>query len=106
MPGASAFRTRRIVAAAAAAGITESHRHDRDARVVVEGVAVYAHPCAQAFAARIVPRNSCRVDFRARRLTDNQDSRAGACAQYGIGSEWQMLFADAAGANLPQHRIE
>jgi len=76
VPGRRAFAPRRFVAAARVdAGITKSHGHDGDARLVVEGVTVDRQPIAQALARAVVPGNPGFVHPRTRSLADNQQAR-------------------------------
>lgn len=86
MPERRAFRPRRqIPAARIAAGIAETHTHNRDAGLVVEGVAVEHEPLAQPVAAPVVEGKPGFVHPRAGRLADDQKPRFGPAAHQGLG---------------------
>lgn len=97
---------RRHVAAVSSAGIAETHGNDRDARLVIKNVPVHTHPGAQAFAARVVPRNAGRVHARAGRLPDHEDACRRRSAQHRARPEREMRFARAAVAHSCQQYLE
>ena len=100
MPRAGALGTRGRVAAAGFSGVTESHRDDGDVLRVVERVAVEPHPAPQAFATRVVPRNSRGVNSGSRGLSRNQDFRRRAGHQNRARTEREVLLANSTRANL------
>ncbi|WP_435575248.1 uracil-DNA glycosylase family protein [Burkholderia cenocepacia] len=58
-PQGRAFGARRVVAARAAARVAEAHRHDREARLVVEGLGVDAETFYDETRFAIVPMGFC-----------------------------------------------
>ena len=106
-PKLRAFLSRAQIAAAfVSSGIAVAHGNDRDARLVVEGLAIYIHPFAQTVAAGVVPGDARRVYFRSRRLAYDQNACSSGRAQHRARAQWQFAFAQAAGAYFVQERIQ
>src|SRR3546814_16612821 len=83
-----AFRPRRAVAAArVTTGIAETHRHDGDARLVVEDIAIKAEPLPQLVAAAVIPRDAGLVHLRARR---SEERRVGTECVGTSRSRWSQ----------------
>src|SRR5258706_12986042 len=98
LPEGRAGARRRQIGAVHCAGIAEADWHDRDARDVVELLAVHVQPVAQDVARRIVPGNAGLVHAQSRCLADDQQARALRGAKYRAGIE--NLLATTAGARL------
>ena len=87
MPCGGTFRARRPIPAIwQAAGIAEAHRQDGDARDIVEGRAVDAHPEAQALTRSVVPGDAGFVDLGAGGLPDDQQTRGAGNAEDRAGA--------------------
>ena len=101
VPQWRAFRTRRRVAAIRQpARIAQSHRHDRDAQFIVEGVAVHLQPGAQPIAGWIVEREAGFVDRRAGRLAHDQQPGRGGATEHRPRPKRQVRRAHAAGTDF------
>ena len=86
-PGLGAdFRGRQVGAFGVIAGEAEGHGNDGDAGAVIEGVVVHAHPFAEAVAGAVPERRIGLVDAQARRLSGDQDTRAGGEPEHRIGA--------------------
>jgi len=105
VPQRRALLARWQVTALATAWVAIAHGHDRDARRVVEHLAVDAEPAAQLVAALVVPRHAGLVHREARRLADDQQP----CARTGLHDrarpERQVGLACAAGADVGEQRV-
>ena len=96
-PSLRALRSRREVARFPSAGVTESHRHDRDLLLVVERVLGDSHPLPQAITARIVERHAGRMHAATGSLTRNEQASTGMSPDDRAYSVFQVLFTKAAG---------
>lgn len=105
-PGRSAFRAGRQVAAAAGSRVAEAHGHQGDAGDVVEGLAIGAHPLAQAVAAGVVERNAGLVHATARGLANHQDARLTMGVDHRARRVRQGLGTVSAGADLGQQGLQ
>ena len=105
-PQLRALSTRRQISAIASAWIAIPHRNDRDARFIVKDFLADAHPAAQTFSARVVPRNTRVVHTQAGCLPYYEDlSRCGG-AQYWTWTERKGPFTHPAIAHGYQQLVE
>ena len=107
MPGRSAFRAGRTVAAALiAAGVTEPHRNYGDEPGVVERGPVYAHPLAQAVSARVVERQPAVMNAGSGRLSAHKNPRRPARLEHGARPKRQKFLANPALSDLIQDHTQ
>jgi hypothetical protein len=72
---------RQVAASSGAAGIAQTDRHNRNATLVVENLAIESEPFAQPVAAAVVERDPGLVHPRSRRLADDQQPGRGSSTQ-------------------------
>ena len=68
--------------------------------------AVHLQPVTQAISAGIVPGDAGSMHAGTRGLPDNQQSRTGARAHHGIGTQGKRIGAMAAGADLGKEVLQ
>src|SRR4051794_22825160 len=94
------------------AGKAEAHRHYRDTALVVEGLAVDAHPVAQAIARPVGEGDAALVDAGSRRLAGKAERGGRGGAQHrprlvrqGGGAN-RRVAAQAAGADAGEDVVQ
>ena len=90
MPAGRAFRTGRVIAGRGFARIAKAQGDNRDLARVVKLPRCQIQPGAQPVAGRIVPGNAGRMDFRAGRLTDDQQAGGVRHPEHRSWPQWQM----------------
>ena len=79
MPLRREILTRRVIAVRALTRVIEIHRQQRNQLGVIELLVRHAHPLAQLYAARVIPRDTALLCGTPRRLTNHHNTGMRRC---------------------------